>query len=49
MQRLLFAIFLISSTFAGEPIHETFGPDFDAKRFLTPIPNKNTSVRDGVL
>ena len=31
------------------PIHETFGPDFDAKHFSTPIPNKNTEVRDGVL
>ena len=31
------------------PIHETFGADFDAKRFSTPIPNKNTEVRDGVL
>lgn len=30
-------------------IHETFGADFDAKRFSTPIPNKNTEVRDGVL
>ncbi len=38
---------------AGEPdrigIHETFGDGFEASRFLTPIPNKNTSVRDGVL
>ncbi len=31
------------------PIHETFGADFKAKRFITPIPNKNTEVRDGVL
>jgi hypothetical protein len=31
------------------PIHETFGADFNAKRFITPIPNKNTQVRDGVL
>ncbi len=29
--------------------HETFGGDFDARRFTTPIPNKNTEVRDGVL
>jgi hypothetical protein len=49
MPRLLFALFLVSRVFAAEPIHETFGPDFDAKRFLTPIPNKNTSVREGVL
>lgn len=36
---------------AAEPavLHETFGADFDAKRFTTPIPNKNTEMRDGVL
>lgn len=49
MRRLLPALLLLSSTFAAEPIREAFGPEFDAKRFLTPIPNKNTSVRDGVL
>jgi hypothetical protein len=49
MPRLLIALFLITLSHAAEPIHETFGPDFDAKRFLTPIPNKNTSVREGVL
>jgi len=31
------------------PIHETFSADFNAKHFITPIPNKNTEVRDGVL
>jgi len=31
------------------PFHETFGPEFNAKRFTTPIPNKNTEVRSGVL
>lgn len=31
------------------PIVETFDAKFDAKRFTTPIPNKNTQVRDGVL
>lgn len=30
-------------------VHEDFGSGFDAKKFLTPIPNKNTTVRDGVL
>jgi len=30
-------------------IHEPFDTPFDAKRFLTPIPNKNTEVRDGSL
>ena len=34
---------------APTPIHETFGTDFNAKRFITPIPNKNTQVREGVL
>jgi hypothetical protein len=29
--------------------HETFDAPFDAKRFTTPIPNKNTEVRGGVL
>jgi hypothetical protein len=29
-------------------IHEAFDTPFDATRFLTPIPNKNTEVRDGV-
>jgi hypothetical protein len=41
-----------ASLYAGEPaasIHETFDADFDAKRFTTPIPNKSTEVRDGVL
>lgn len=28
---------------------EDFGAGFDAKRFTTPIPNKNTEVRDGAL
>ena len=30
-------------------VREDFGPGFDPKKFLTPIPNKNTSVRDGVM
>ena len=34
---------------APAPIHETFGADFNARRFITSIPNKNTQVRDGVL
>lgn len=49
MSRAFLALVFISTGFAAEPIRESFGPDFDAKRFLTPIPNKNTSVRDGVL
>lgn len=37
---------------AEEPaatIRESFDAGFDPKRFSTPIPNKNTEVRDGVL
>jgi len=30
-------------------IKETFDGDFDPKRFLPPIPNKNSEVRDGAL
>ena len=30
-------------------IHESFDAPFDASRFTTPIPNKNTEVRDGAL
>lgn len=30
-------------------VREDFGPGFDAKKFLTPLPNKNTSVRNGAL
>lgn len=36
---------------AAEPtnLHESFDAGFDSKRFSTPIPNKNTEVREGVL
>ena len=30
-------------------VSEDFGANFDAKKFITPIPNKNTSIRDGVM
>ena len=30
-------------------VREDFGTGFDAKKFLTPIPNKNTSIREGVM
>ena len=44
------ARFAIAQETAGPFVfHESFGSDFDAKRFLTPIPNKNTEVREGVL
>jgi hypothetical protein len=51
---LLIALLLASpaAPHAAEPaaiIRETFDASFDAKRFSTPIPNKNTEVRDGVL
>lgn len=52
MRPFLAALFLLGSPLcAGEPflLHETFDAPFDAKRFTTPIPNKNTSVHDGVL
>jgi hypothetical protein len=40
---------LVAAEPSADSIHETFGSDFDAKRFSTPIPNKNTELRDGVL
>ena len=49
MHRALLTTPIISTGVAAEPFRETFWPEFDAKRFLTPIPNKNTSVRGGVL
>jgi hypothetical protein len=53
MRLLATLLTLLSSPLRAEPvpapIDETFGAEFDAKRFSTPIPNKNTEVRDGVL
>jgi hypothetical protein len=46
---LIFTLLLSSPLFAAEPFVEAFDAKFDAKRFTTPIPNKNTEVRDGVL
>lgn len=52
---LLLAVLLPTSSTvlcSQEPvatIHETFDAGFDAKRFTTPIPNKNTEVRNGAL
>jgi hypothetical protein len=49
---LIWQCLVLSSLHAADPakiIHETFDAGFDAKRFSTPIPNKNTEVRDGVL
>ncbi len=42
-------LYAAEATQALFSVHEDFGPGFDARKFLTPIPNKNTSVRDGVL
>jgi len=30
-------------------VSEDFGANFDAKKFITPLPNKNASSRDGVM
>ena len=30
-------------------VREDFGASFDAKKFITAIPNKNTSIREGVM
>ncbi len=58
MQRSILAIFTLllaspAALHAAElppiEIHETFDANFDAKRFTTPIPNKNTEVRNGAL
>ena len=55
MKRSLVLIaFLLSALHAADApkpftIHETFDAHFEAKHFITPIPNKNTEVRDGVL
>ncbi len=46
---LLSAFVLPHLLFSAEPFVETFDDKFEAKRFTTPIPNKNTEVRDGVL
>lgn len=44
-------LLLTSLATAAEPFtfSETFDAPFDASRFTTPIPNKNTTVRDGVM
>jgi hypothetical protein len=51
MHRISYLILaaVAGSLYAAEPFVETFDAKFDAKRFTTPIPNKNTEVRDGVL
>jgi len=58
LMKAFFILFILVSAWlvggrlaAAEPFrfYESFGADFDASRFTTPIPNKNTEVRDGVL
>ncbi len=43
------ALLAILSAAEVSEIHETFDAGFDARRFSTRIPNKNTQVREGVL
>jgi len=45
---LLLPLALVGSTETFS-VSEDFGSTFDAKKFITPIPNKNTSIRDGVM
>lgn len=52
MLRRAFLLLLALAAFAraeAPEFRENFDGEFDAKRFLTPIPNKNTEVRNGVL
>ena len=46
LSALLLPSLAVSET---ESFRESFDADFDASRFTTPIPNKNTEVRDGAL
>ena len=48
---LLLGIVLLGGCATPESfsVREDFGSGFDAKKFLTPIPNKNTVIRDGVM
>jgi hypothetical protein len=49
----LLALGLLAASLEAAPdtfsVSEDFGASFDAKKFQTPIPNKNTSIRDGVM
>lgn len=46
---LSLTLLFLASAHSAEPFVEMFDAKFDARRFTTPIPNKNTEVRDGVL
>jgi len=49
----LLTLCLFAATLEAAPeafsVSEDFGSSFDAKKFITPLPNKNTSIRDGVM
>jgi hypothetical protein len=49
----LLALGLLAASLEAAPdtfsVSEDFGATFDAKKFITPLPNKNTSIRDGVM
>ena len=46
-------LILLAATLEATPdtfsVSEDFSATFDAKKFITPLPNKNTSIRDGVM
>jgi hypothetical protein len=46
LSSILLAGCATSETFT---VREDFGASFDAEKFITPLPNKNTSIRDGVM
>jgi hypothetical protein len=46
---LLAPTIAVHATEPSASVHETFDVTFDARHFITPIPNKNSVVRDGVL
>lgn len=49
MKRLLFVLLPLFASAAPFEFAEDFSGPLDASRFTTPIPNKNTEVRDGAL
>lgn len=52
MTRLIYTSLMalcIGMAHSAEPLIEAFDAQFNASRFTTPIPNKNTEVRDGAL
>ena len=47
----LFAVWAANASAAPDTfsVSEDFGATFDAKKFITPLPNKNTIIRGGVM